>query len=146
MHVWLSHSFSPAHSHTWQHFTFIVAVVCVCGGGERGGGKKVPVMAGETRKRTVQTVRATWPQVLSCLSCLLCNGTRTSHSVPPLSSPHTSYEYLRLPRPVLPRRPTRTAFAVKSSCRPRAEMSSCLGLRLLLGAAPSHIPHGRFRV
>lgn len=92
MHVWLSLSLCLSPYRTWQHFTFIVAVVCVAVGGTgvRGGGghSKVPVMAGETRKPTVQTVRATWPQVLSCLSCLLCSGPPYF----PLTLLSTSYE------------------------------------------------------
>lgn len=80
MHVWPSLSLSLTLSHSAALYIYCGSRVCSCGWGssgrrgEGGGHSKVPVMAGETRKPTVQTVRATWPQVLSCLSCLLCSA------------------------------------------------------------------------
>lgn len=75
MHVWPSLSLS----HSAALYIYCGSRVCSSGWGQQwqgggGGHSKVPVMAGETRKPTVQTVRATWPQVLSCLSCLLCSA------------------------------------------------------------------------
>lgn len=72
MHVWPSLSLTLSHSAAL--YIYCGSRVCSCGRKGGGGHSKVPVMAGETRKPTVQTVRATWPQVLSCLSCLLCSA------------------------------------------------------------------------